>query len=391
MKANIGSFGTFHTMDLARQLHARGLLGRVYTGIPRWKIKGLPPDKVASFPWLTLPNTALMRLGWQSLWLNHVAIDRFDRWTAAHLDRCDVYHCLSACGLHAHRQAKRRYGALTVCDRGSTHIVCQDEILADEYRRWRVPYRHIDPRVMERELQEYDECDVICVPSSFALRSFLEKGIPEHKLRLAPYGVDLSLFHPVLKRDRAFRVLYVGAVSLQKGVLYLLQAAQSLPGVEVALIGSVLPEMKALLGKYAVRFLGPLPRHELFDFYSQGSVLVMPSLQEGLALVQAQAMACGLPVIGTTHSGAEDLFTDGVEGFIVPVRDPASIREKIIFLRDNPKVRDSMAEAALRRVRQLGGWDRYGERMTAVYGDALAARSPQAQQVLPTPTGAHSD
>jgi glycosyltransferase involved in cell wall biosynthesis len=84
-------------------------------------------------------------------------------------------------------------------------------------------------------------------------------------------------------------------------------------------------------------------------------------------------MACGVPVIATTNTGAEDLFTDGIEGFIVPIRSPESIREKLQWMMDNRDLRDRMAGAALERVKSLGGWDRYGECVQSVYRE-LAVR-----------------
>ena len=117
--------------------------------------------------------------------------------------------------------------------------------------------------------------------------------------------------------------------------------------------------------------LAVIPRTKLYRYYSQGSVFVIASLEEGLALVQAQAMACGLPVIATTNTGAEDLFTDGVEGFIVPIRDPEAIREKVIYLYEHPEVRQEMAQAALQRVKSMGGWNEYGKKAAAVYKEAL--------------------
>jgi glycosyltransferase involved in cell wall biosynthesis len=74
-----------------------------------------------------------------------------------------------------------------------------------------------------------------------------------------------------------------------------------------------------------------------------------------------------VPVIATTNTGAEDLFTDGVEGFIIPIRSPEKIREKIEWMIDNRELRDKMAAAALERVKSLGGWNRYGERVVDVY------------------------
>jgi len=99
---------------------------------------------------------------------------------------------------------------------------------------------------------------------------------------------------------------------------------------------------------------------------------VLPSIQDGFGLVQAQAMACGLPVVATTHTGAEDLFTNGVEGFIVPIRCSEAIREKILYLYNNNELREEIARAALRRVQSLGGWDSYGQVMIDRYRLALA-------------------
>jgi glycosyltransferase involved in cell wall biosynthesis len=204
-------------------------------------------------------------------------------------------------------------------------------------------------------------------------------GVPETKLRKVSYGVDLNLFRSARKRDETFRVLYVGALSLRKGIPHLLEALAGLdlPNFELCLIGSVPSEIRPLLAKYEneFRYLGVIPRADLYKYYSQSSVLVIPSVEEGLALVQAQAMACGLPIIATINTGAEDLFTDGAEGFIVPIRNPEAIREKVLYLYENPDLRDRMAAAALSRVRALGGWDTYGERITDCYRGALARRS----------------
>ena len=380
MRVCVGSAGRFHTFDLARQLERRGYLGALYTAYPRWKVDGLPRGMVRTFPWVMGPLTVAARLGLHGLAerRNYWVAESFDRWVASRLEPCEVYHCLSSFGVRSHRVARERYGALTICDRGSSHILYQDEVLAEEHARWGIPYRPIDRRLVDRELQEYDFCDRIFVPSSFVYRSFVQKGVPETKLLKIPYGVDLSLFRPVPKEDDVFRVVYVGALSLQKGIPDLLEAVCSLrlPRFEVWLIGSLLPEVGPFLRKWEgrYRYLGVIPRKELYRYYSQGSVFVIASVQEGMALVQAQAMACGLPVIATKNTGAEDLFTDGVEGFIVPIRNPEAIREKVLYLYEHPEIREEMAQAALRRVRSLGGWETYGSSIVAAYDEALKAR-----------------
>jgi glycosyltransferase involved in cell wall biosynthesis len=384
VKVCVGSAGRFHAFDLARQMERLGHLTHLYTAYPRFKVDGLPAAKVSTFPWIMGPAALAGRFGLPGLRerLNFQIIETFDRWMAERLAPCDVFHCLSSFGLQSHRAARERHGALTVCDRGSSHIEYQNEILRDEFARFGAHFPGIDPRIVDRELEEYALCDLISVPSSFARRTFVDKGVPDGKLRFNPYGVDLAMFHREPKSDRTFRVLFVGTVTLRKGIPYLLEAVTGLgrDDIELCIAGAIEAEMHPILAKYEgkFRYLGVVARGDLHKHYSQASVLVLPSIEEGLALVQAQAMACGVPVIATENTGAADLFTDGVEGFIVPIRDAAAIADKIVFLYEHPEIRDAMGAAALARVRALGGWNSYGERMAAMYQAALAGHATTA-------------
>jgi glycosyltransferase involved in cell wall biosynthesis len=85
-------------------------------------------------------------------------------------------------------------------------------------------------------------------------------------------------------------------------------------------------------------------------------------------------MACGLPVIATTNTGAPNLFSDGIEGFIVPARNSLAIRNQIKWMIDHPNERAQMGNAAMRRIKELGGWDHYGEQCLAVYREVLARK-----------------
>jgi glycosyltransferase involved in cell wall biosynthesis len=166
--------------------------------------------------------------------------------------------------------------------------------------------------------------------------------------------------------DDRFDVLFAGQVSLRKGIPYLLQAFSMLRHARkrLTVVGAVQNDIRGLLGRLPtddVVFAGVLPQTELAIRMSQSHVLALPSVEEGLALVQGQAMACGCPVIGTTATGAEDLFTDGREGFIVPERDSAALARRLLQLADDTALRASMSAAALERVKALGGWDTYGE------------------------------
>jgi glycosyltransferase involved in cell wall biosynthesis len=303
----------------------------------------------------------------------------FDNWVSHSIDPCDVYHCLSASGLRTHAAIRKRFGALTVCDRPCAHILYQESILHEEYDLQGWPFPGIDSHLKERELKEYESCDVIVVPSRFALSSFLEQGVPSSKLRKNPLGVDLTIFRRVPKEDDVFRVIYTGAISFQKGIPYLLRAlcGLGLKNFEIWLIGYVRPEMKAVLARYEgqYRFLGTIDRSRLHWFYSQGSVFAFPSVHDGFGMVQAEAMACGLPVVATPNTGAPDLIKEGVSGFIVPIRDPDAIREKVLLLYRNPDLRKQMAEAAMLHVQQMGGWNDYGQRAAGIYEEAMTKRS----------------
>lgn len=377
MKVCLCSPGRFHGFDLAAQVARLGHLARLYTGYPVWKVDGVPRELVSSFPWLIGPMMLLNRHNHEmAARLKWLASELFDCWAMHALERCDVLHFSAGSGLRTLRGAKRRYAAVTVCDRGSTHILEQEALVAEEYDRWGVPRRPVSRRIVDKQLQEYQEADVIVVPSTFVYNSFVRHGVPCDKIAKVPYGVDLRVFRPIPKTDNVFRVIYVGVISFGKGIPYMLEALAPLrlKDFEIWLVGPVQQETRRFIETYrdSIKLFGFVPRNELYRYYSQASVFVIASIDDGLPTVMAQAMACGLPVVATDRTGAEDLFTDGVEGFIVPARSPEAIREKVIHLYEHPQEREEMALAALRRVRALRGWNHYGEQMVSVYRHALS-------------------
>src|SRR6266849_249922 len=108
MRVCIGSPGRFHTFDLARQMERLGHLAQMYTGYPRFKVDGLPREKVSTFPWLIGSSMALGRfgLGSVSARLNHLATVSFDRWMSRCVAECDVFHSLSSFAVVSQRIAK---------------------------------------------------------------------------------------------------------------------------------------------------------------------------------------------------------------------------------------------------------------------------------------------
>ena len=360
MKVNLSSVGRFHHFDLAKTLADRGCLEVFYTGYPRSRVHGVPPTRIKSFPYVVAPMMLAGRYGLPGIAraLNWTAAETFDRWVASQLRPCDVLVANESNGRHSYQRA-RKLGAKLVCNCGQGHVEFVRETLQEEYRRWGVHFPDYDHRSLEKRLHEYDEADLITVLSNFARSTFLDRGTAKSKLAVVRPAADLSRFHPSPKRDRVFRVLFVGTLGIRKGLGYLLEALSNLrlPDFELLLIGGLSAEAKSLLARFRdrvpFRVIGFVPRTQLYRYYSQGSVLVLPSLVEGLAGVMAQAMACGLPVIATPNTGAADLYTHGVEGYVVPPRDVAAIREKVLLLYEDPCRQTQMAAAALRLASHL--------------------------------------
>jgi glycosyltransferase involved in cell wall biosynthesis len=379
MKVTLSTLGKFHSFDLARQLYSRGALRAIYSAYPAFKLRGegLPSRLVHTFPWLHAPFMAFPRnrlsaranQAWE--YLDRIS---FDRYVSLRMPECDVFVGLSSSSLRSGRAAQRR-GAVYVCDRGSSHIRYQDGLLREEHARWGLPFA-IDPRVIAREEAEYATADCITVPSHFAVRSFIEAGVPKEKLRRLPYGVDLSRFDAVGRPDpNRFDVLFVGGMSLRKGIPYLIQAYRTLqhPAKSLTFVGSASHGLIAQLKKHGIwedsaRVVGSVPQGELKQIMSKSHVMVLPSVEDGFGMVLAQAMACGCPVIGSRNTGTEDILSaDASEGFVVPIRDSEAIARRLQQLADDADMRDRMSRAALDRVKHLGGWRDYGSQALDAY------------------------
>jgi len=367
----------FHSFEVASVFERLGALRAIYSGLARpfLRFYSIAPDHIRTFPWIQTPLEAAQRLRLVPAWLEREAAWRakqaLDRHIARTLPDCHVYMAQSGIGLASGRAARGR-GIVTVCDRSSAHIVHQDRLLRAEHERFGVPYAAVDPRVAEKEGAEYAEADAILVPSDFVRRSFLEMGVAAAKLHVVPFGVDVRAYVRSAPRDPGFRILFVGRLSLQKGLPYLLQAAgrARLSGATLVLTGPKDPETDVLLKRFPVPALevtGPLDRPAVVAQMSRASVLVLPSIQDGFGMVMSQAMACGCPVIASANTGGDDLFADGEEGFIVPAGDADALADRLVRLRDDAALRDAMSEKALVRVRSVGGWDRYGRAALRIF------------------------
>ena len=372
------SIGRFHHFHLARQLEKHQLLNSIYTGFPSFKLKeeeGIPQNKIHTFPWLQTPYMYAARLGINKFnWLNKQwcwqASQTLDKHVAAQLHTPVNLIALSGAGLYSGAKAQQ-LGGKHICDRGSSHIGYQNDILTEEYKRWGFVFEGVDPRIIDKEELEYQQSDFITVPSEFVKQSFIKQGIQESKIRKIPYGARLDRFYKTaMPNANEFNILWIGGVSIRKGFMYALHAFQQLkhPNKKFTVIGHVSLEIKELLvheNLNNVLFIARVENKDLIHYYNAAHVFVLTSIEEGLAMVQGEALACGCPIIATEHTGASDLFDNGKEGFIVSIQSSEAVLERMQQLADDILLRDKMAQASLEKVSSLGGWDTYGDNFSA--------------------------
>jgi len=301
-----------------------------------------------------------------------------DRHVAAHhlqhLDAVYAYEDGAAATFH---EAKRQ-GILCLYDLPIPFYRTVFEIQDEESQR----FPELAPGLMairepanklERKEQEIQLADQIFVASSVTKNSLLKVGIKPNKISIIPYGAPTDYFQPQAKNDTVFRALFVGRVGAHKGVHYLLQAWQQLrlPNAELLLVG-VNDFPKDWLNQYAdvFRYVPSVPHASLNQYYSAANVLVFPSLLEGFGMVLLEAMACGIPVITTSNVGGIDIITDGIEGFIVPIRDVEALQEKLEWCYCHPLELEQMGRAARRKAEQLT-WNSYRQKISAQVQDLL--------------------
>ena len=172
------------------------------------------------------------------------------------------------------------------------------------------------------------------VASSFTRQSLVEHGVCWDAIDVIPYGVDLERFHPTSKavRSKTLKLLFVGRINQRKGLSYLLEALRLLQGedLHLTICGRVVDDLKIFEPfEQQITIRPSVSAEELVAAYQTADLFVFPSVGEGFGQVLLEALACGLPVLATTHTAAPDLIEDGVEGFIVPPRRPDFLAMRI--------------------------------------------------------------
>ena len=264
----------------------------------------------------------------------------------------DVFFGYSYASLEMMRQEKARgkFCVLDQIDPGEK----EHEIIREEQSRWRQfvvhPNAVIPPLVYQRLHEEWRLADIIIVNSEWSRQCNLEKGAPAEKMAVLPLAYEVKPRAP--ESDRSYdlsqpiRILWVGRITLQKGVQYLIEAAKMLVDkpVEFLMAGeSAITHTAMRVAPKNIKWLGKITNSQKECLYSSSTVFVLPTLSDGFAITQLEALGHGLPVIVTPNCGR--VVDDGKTGFIILPRDPKVLAETILRFVHNPGLAIEMAPA----------------------------------------------
>jgi alpha-maltose-1-phosphate synthase len=333
-------FRTIYYIHSARALESAGALRLAVLGTRRG-IQGVAGERTRLNPLIGLITYAAAKSlpQFQSESIRFRLYPWFDRWALRHLQPGD--HVYSSHGFTNECFAwARRHGGKTFLDAVNSHPDFFWRLLTEEYSRWQSPVPPVAPHYQERCRAMMAEVDYVLSPSRFVTQSFLAEGFKPAQILSHAYPVDLRLFQPALQprpKNRPLTLISTGALTLRKGTPYLLEAFRRLrqrhPSCRLILIRDIHNSIRPVFAKYRdlpIEWSPPLPQPQLVQLLQSADLFVLPSLEEGLVRTALEAMACGLPVVLTPHCGADDFVQPGVNGEVVPIRDPAAIVEAVM-------------------------------------------------------------
>jgi len=230
-------------------------------------------------------------------------------------------------------------GILTVVDQIDPARV-EEQIVFEEAQRW-PGWQALPGRIPEdyynRLAQEWKLANVVLVNSEWSKAALVQQGVPAGKIIVVPLAYEPYAAPPQRRlrsnAERPLTVLWLGSVILRKGIQYLLQAAKRLSSTRVEFIvaGTVgIAERIIREAPVSVKFIGRVTRDRTAEVYRSADVFVLPTISDGFAITQLEAMAHGLPVIATPNCGR--VVDEGVDGLIVPARDAEALAAAITRL-----------------------------------------------------------
>jgi glycosyltransferase involved in cell wall biosynthesis len=232
---------------------------------------------------------------------------------------------------------------------------------------WALESVQVPEAYFSRREREWALADRVVVNSEFSRQALLQQGVPAEKLFVLPLCFEVNAEKLKTENGNQFqvsnlsvstfpplRVLFLGQVILRKGIQYLIQAAKLLEkeNIRFDIVGPVgISPMAIASAPKNMIFHGRSTRDQVDKWYGQADVFVLPTLSDGFAITQLEAMAHGLPVVTTPCCG--EVVSDGVDGFVVPARDAGALARTFRRYLAQPELLPSQSAAALVKAGQF--------------------------------------
>jgi glycosyltransferase involved in cell wall biosynthesis len=360
MRINIAVHGRFYDFHLAAALLRQGHEVKLLTNYPPASVaRWFTPEHTRGFVTHGLLTRAVGKIarGEPPQLIEAGLKHMFGRWAARHnaADMPDIVHCWSGIAEESLRACRKQ--AICTVARGSAHIREQFALLAEEEARVGRKLEKPSSWIIAREEREYALARRVIVASSFARATFIKQGQPLDQVTAVPivhrepaFAADTPEIEARIKRLRAgapLRILYTGLISYRKGMHDMLAVLQTLGRrMEFRMVGTVLPECGdfARQASQHARIEAAVAERELKDVYAWGDVFVLPTIEDGYAVVLAQAQAAGLPILTTTNCGGPDIIANGGQGWVTPIRSPDAIAAQLRWCDDNREAVAAMVE-----------------------------------------------
>jgi glycosyltransferase involved in cell wall biosynthesis len=281
----------------------------------------------------------------------------------------------------------RQRGVLTVVDQ-TDPAKTQEEITVAEAAKWPgwEPPRQLVPQAYwDRLAAEWNRADRVLVNSQWSRAALIRQGAPPQKIVVVPPPYEPLAASAALPgpKDRPLTVLWLGSVVLRKGIQYLIEAAKLLRNTDLKFIVAgpigITPQALATAPPN-MDFPGEISAEQTNQLYRRADIFVLPTLSDGMAITQLEAMNRGLPVITTPNCG--EVVTDGVDGLIVPPGNANALADAIARLNQDRELLNEMSQSAFLRSTQFLPSNRAREIEAAVRGAVIEPLTPARVAVV---------
>ncbi len=238
----------------------------------------------------------------------------------------------------------------------------------------------------------FQEGDIFCPVSLSLKRRIMEEGCQENKIVIIPSGIDCEKFRYSERRvslgSEPTKIVTIGRLVEKKGVRYALEAISKLveagKNINYFVVGDgpLHGDLECLIKDLGIenhaQLLGWRDQDEVIHLLQSMHILLAPSItatngdQEGIPNVLKEAMALGLPVVGTHHGGIPELVDDGVSGFLVKERDVDSLADRLTYLVDHPEIWTNMGKAGNRFIRENYDANKLNDQLIGLYEQFLS-------------------